>query len=588
MWQTIRDSYHWLRYECAHWGVVGWLACCLTVLEAVIVGVTPWLLGNMVASVISQYGGDALMWAGALVLATVVGALCSRFGASATVSASSHLAVAMHRDFLHAALADLTMGGRERRLRLNRLYGEITDSMVVNSLEGELTIVYMRCVALASFAIVVPHLAVMTTVVGLLYLLVGALGTRWLRAVTEGTGEDGDISEYWRSLSFDVRARREARLFGLGGEFAARSHRAWKSFMALSTRSFRHRAAPVYVVSILLVLAYAVSLMLLANQVVSGALGVGAFVSCVGALINLNGFGMIGDAAIGRAQCMQVVCELAALHSSIDSTPEPRSSETTALETTSGQRANLDDRVAVELNHVTFSYADTLPAALSDVNFRLRRGTVTAIVGVNGSGKSTLIRLLAGLAEPDCGQVRISGMQEGRSWAVSAVFQSPARFPLPVGDNIGLGLPDVAWAAEDAAVDGQLLARRSMVGEDPGLSGGQWQRVALARCLAHARQSSPSDGVVLLDEPTAAVDPLTEKTFFDDFRRLTQGLTTVLVTHKITSITDVDRIIVLDGGRIIGDGPHSRLMKQCALYRDLYERQRRSMAQADSDVEGNS
>jgi ABC-type multidrug transport system fused ATPase/permease subunit len=199
---------------------------------------------------------------------------------------------------------------------------------------------------------------------------------------------------------------------------------------------------------------------------------------------------------------------------------------------------------------------------------------------MNGCGKSTLVRLLAGLTQPDSGTITVAGQPQASSHLASAVFQESAHFPLDVAANIGLGLDGVAAIAQLAGVAPDVLNRHSPDGQEPGLSGGQWQRVALARCLLRANRRG---GLVLLDEPTAAMDPLQERALFDDFRALTAGLTTVLITHRLGSVVDVDRIVVLDQGQIIADGTHGELMAAGGLYAHLFELQRHALLDRQGD-----
>jgi ATP-binding cassette subfamily B protein len=392
------------------------------------------------------------------------------------------------------------------------------------------------------------------------------LGTAWLVALVS-TWPGRDETSYWHDLLAGDQARREVRLFGLAGEFLSRFMASWRQLTAVTTRAFQQKARPVYVVAALLVVSYVGSMGWLAHDAWTGAVAVGGLVTVVGALINLSGFGMTGDAGLSAAYCQSIVERLRALHG------------LTLPDAVVGADAVTPDvrpePAAVELAGVRYTYPGSECPAVDGVSVMLAPGSTTAIVGVNGSGKSTLMRLIAGIDDPDEGSIAVAGETATRMRHVSAVFQQSAHFPLDVADNIGLGLNDgVAQAAQATGVGTDVLTRHTEPGDDPGLSGGQWQRVALARCLLRA---SRRGGAVLLDEPTAALDPLQEKALFDDFRTLTHGLTAVLVTHRLGSVVDVDRIVVLDAGQVVADGTHEQLMAQGGLYADLFELQRAAL-----------
>ncbi|MGW7337737.1 ABC transporter ATP-binding protein [Streptomyces sp. NPDC054808] len=249
----------------------------------------------------------------------------------------------------------------------------------------------------------------------------------------------------------------------------------------------------------------------------------------------------------------------------------------------------------IEVKSVTHRYAGKNQDALSDVTLTLRQGEVTALVGFNGSGKSTLSKLISGLYLPTEGQVLWDGVPTGDAepqalWKqVALVPQTYARWPLTVRENITLGQPTargdaaVREACEAAGADevvdklgaglDTLLAREWLNGEE--LSGGQWQRIALGR--AFFRQA----GLLVLDEPTANLDPLAEYGIFRRLRGLARGRVVLLVTHRITSVAVADRILVLDEGRVVQEGTYEELAEQPGLFRQLLSCQVSSDARDD-------
>ncbi len=237
----------------------------------------------------------------------------------------------------------------------------------------------------------------------------------------------------------------------------------------------------------------------------------------------------------------------------------------------------------IEVKSVTHRYAGKDRDALSEVSLTLRRGEVTALVGFNGSGKSTLSKLVSGLYLPTDGQVLWDGVPTGDAdpqalWRqVALVPQDYAHWPLTVRENVTQGQPTergdaaVREACEAADADevvvrlrsglDTLLAREWLNGEE--LSGGQWQRIALAR--AFFRQA----GLLVLDEPTANLDPRAEYRIFQRLRNLARDRAVLLVTHRITNVAVADRVVVLDEGRIVQEGTYAQLRGQPGLFQQL-------------------
>jgi ATP-binding cassette subfamily B multidrug efflux pump len=241
---------------------------------------------------------------------------------------------------------------------------------------------------------------------------------------------------------------------------------------------------------------------------------------------------------------------------------------------------------ALEFDHVWFRYPGRADAgdrgwALQDITFTAESGAWIAIVGATGAGKSTLVELIARLADPDRGTIRLDGvpirelpLAELRR-AVGFVPQDTFLFSQTIAENIGLGeLPqaDVEWAAGVAQLADTIAALPqrydTMLGERGiNLSGGQKQRAAIARALAR------KPGLVVLDDALSAVDTETEAAILHNLRGALSGRTALVVSHRITAVREADLIVVLDDGRIVETGQHGELFDRRGRYWELLRRQ---------------
>ena len=248
-------------------------------------------------------------------------------------------------------------------------------------------------------------------------------------------------------------------------------------------------------------------------------------------------------------------------------------------------------RQEIVLSGVSYTYPGSDRPAVDQVDLRIGAGEVIALVGENGSGKTTLAKLIAALYSPTGGSIRWDGVDTRElepadvRRSVAVIFQDFVRYQLSALENIGLGEPDdvddepgARRAAEQAGAAGFLdalpqgyhtiLSREYADGRD--LSVGQWQRVALARAF---RRDAP---LVILDEPTAALDPRAEHALFADVRQLLHGRSALLISHRFSSVRSADRIYVMESGRIIESGCHNDLMGSNGLYSELFQLQARA------------
>ena len=279
-------------------------------------------------------------------------------------------------------------------------------------------------------------------------------------------------------------------------------------------------------------------------------------------------------------------------HDSVLDIERTAAAEASLLRT--GQRpARHLPRSAIRFEQVSFAYPGSDRQVLDKIDLEFPAGASTAIVGLNGAGKTTLVKLLARLYEPTGGRISVDGADlsefDVRSWQrqLAVIYQDYIRYELDAATNVGLGAPDhmddldainraCEWAGATEVVDSlpqglrTVLSSRYAGGTD--LSGGQWQRIALARALF---ATGAGASVLVLDEPTAQLDVRAEVAFFDRFLELTQGLTTVVISHRFSTVRRAQRIVVLEHGRIAEQGTHDELLALGGRYAKLFELQAR-------------
>ena len=239
-------------------------------------------------------------------------------------------------------------------------------------------------------------------------------------------------------------------------------------------------------------------------------------------------------------------------------------------------------REGIRLHGVAYRYPGADTDALSDVNVHIRPGEILAVVGENGAGKTTLAHILAGLRSPTAGHATIDGIDtatissEDLRRACTVVFQHPARYPTTLRENLVLDSTDAANAhvAEiltQVGLPSERFPLNTFLGPEFGgvdFSGGEWQRVAIARSLI-----KEAGEFVIFDEPTAALDPLAELEIFQQFVELVDGKTALLIAHRLGPTRLADRVVVLDSGRIVEIGNPTELLQQNGKYAEMFAAQ---------------
>jgi len=389
-------------------------------------------------------------------------------------------------------------------------------------------------------------------------------------------------ADYAYRLAVDPAPAKELRLFGIAGwvidRFVARRTRLHD----LQYEATRLREQPV-LWSLLIVAAANIAVFWsLAHAASAHTIDLARVVMFAQASIGVSmiAFGGLSWALDGAAAPASVVLKL-----------DEAMQAAGALPTGALDAAGLPSK-EIRFRQVTFAYPGGTPI-LERFDLSIPAGTSLAIVGQNGAGKTTLAKLLCGLYAPQSGSIELDGVQLTAlslpSWRrrVTAVFQDFIRFEKSLRDNVAPnGAPeDTIREALDQAGAGNLapldttLARGYEGGID--LSGGQWQRVALARALCAVKNGAT---VVLLDEPTAQLDVRGEAEIFDRILRATRRCTTILISHRFSTVRHADRICVLERGRVVELGTHEELMALGGRYRTMFDMQAQRFGEEEEGI----
>ncbi|HTO52874.1 MAG TPA: ABC transporter ATP-binding protein [Myxococcota bacterium] len=382
-------------------------------------------------------------------------------------------------------------------------------------------------------------------------------------------------AEYAYRLAVDPPAAKELRLFGLADWTIERFRSRRRLLHELQYQATRLRERPLVWSLLIVAGANAWVFWSMGTHVADGSLPLAQMITFAGAAASASriAFGGLSWALDGAAAPVVSVLHL-----------EHAMPAAGTLLRGTRSAAGLPAR-EIRFRKVTFRYpaapANAAPV-LEGLDLVIPAGSSLAIVGVNGAGKTTLAKLLCRLYDPQSGRIEVDGVDlrelEIESWRarVTAVFQDFIRFELPLRDNVAPhGAPDTliraalaeAGAEKLASLD-TVLARGYPGGTD--LSGGQWQRVALARALCSVRQGA---GLVLLDEPTAQLDVRGEAEIFERVLSATRRATTILISHRFSTVRHADRICVLEHGKVVELGSHEQLLALGGRYKTMFELQ---------------
>ncbi|MEV0614273.1 ABC transporter ATP-binding protein [Nonomuraea sp. NPDC050404] len=448
---------------------------------------------------------------------------------------------------------------------------------------GQLRLVFRMLSAAGSAAVVATQFSVVLAVVVLaLALTQRALLRRWwigLAEVADGREELRRRGEYWSEVASTGPAAKEIRLFGLA-EWVVR--RRTREVLAWARTIWEHRRGILRQQWLTAVLAAASACLVLlfpGLAAVRGDLSLSALVTVLVAAGAVFGIAAMGHEAFDIEFGLGAVRALDRLTAS----HQPMTFSE------AGHQFSAPPELRAE--SVGFRYPGAEHGVLGGLDLTVRPGEVLALVGHNGVGKTTLIKLLAGLYLPTTGRVLVDGQpltaEKLAAWRrrVAVVFQDFNRYPLPAADNIAMAAPEhrddldgIRAAARRAGIHEVIealpagydtpLTRDRSDGVD--LSGGQWQRVAIARAVfavGHGRD------VLILDEPTAHLDVEAETRFYRQVVAEVPGTTVLLISHRLSTVRNADRIVLLEAGRVAEQGDHDDLLARDGAYARLFRLQ---------------
>ena len=496
--------------------------------------------------------------------------LSERFSNTTSIRLMEHAATLDLEDFEDSELQDSLERARRqasgRTSLMGQLFGQAQDVLTIATFAAGL-VVY------APWLIALLILALVPAFVGEAHFNAQSYSLAWLR-----TPQRREV-DYVRATGASVETAKEVKIFGLN-DFLIDRYRTLSEAMFRENRALAiRRAGWGGALSALGTVGYYAAYGFIAWRTVTGRFSIGDLTFLAGSFRRLSGLleGFLANfsSVAGQALYLDDLFSFFEIRPEIASPPSPRPFPNPIRE-------------GFTFDDVGFRYPGAERWAVRHLSFTLHAGEVLALVGENGSGKTTLVKLLARLYDPDEGRILLDGhalgeysLEELRA-NLGVIFQDFVRYHLSASDNIAVGRIEsrddrarIEGAAKRSLADEvirklpdgyeQIIGKRFRTGID--LSGGEWQKVAIARAYMRDAQ------VLILDEPTAALDARAEFEVFQRFKELSEGKTAVLISHRFSSVRMADRILVLADGMVEQSGTHAELMAQRGRYAELFELQ---------------
>ena len=389
-------------------------------------------------------------------------------------------------------------------------------------------------------------------------------------------------TEYYRDLALTPGPAKEIRIWGMLDWLLERFDTSFRTAIEPVWKTRKPRKSVMYGTTSAILLVNLLTYVLLVYAGVNGVLSLAAIAVFVQALAGANSYTAFDDNNVYLSRAAVTVPKILSM------ADELSSQRIELAHTTPRELPPTAPREQISFQATTFRYPNADRDALAGLELDIEAHRSLAIVGDNGAGKTTFVKLLCRLYEPTSGQITVDGTPLGdldpRVWRerIAVLFQDFARYPLTAKENVGLGAPShnrdlerLEFAAERAgALDvirklpngwDTVLSREFTGGVD--LSGGQWQRIALARAMFAVDAGAR---VLVLDEPTAALDVRAEAELYDRFLELTEGLTTCLISHRFSTVRRADRIVVMTEGGVVEDGTHDELIERDGRYAHMF------------------
>ena len=496
--------------------------------------------------------------------------LSERFSNETSLRLMEHAATLDLEDFEDSELQDRLERARRqaagRTSLIGQLFGQAQDVITVVSFAVGL-LVY------APWLIVLLAIALLPAFIGEAHFNAQSYSLNYAR-----TPERREL-DYVRQTGASVETAKEVKIFGLNTFLIERYRTLAESFFDANRRIAMRRAGWGSLLTAIGTLAYYVAYAYIVWRTLHGEFSIGDLTFLAGSFRRLRN--LLENLLIGFSQVASQALYLDDLFSFFEIQPE-------IVPPPNPRPFPVPIRSGFAFESVGFRYPGAERWAVRNLTFELRAGEILALVGENGAGKTTLVKLLARLYDPDEGRILLDGhdLREYDLFALRAnigvIFQDFVRYHFTAADNIAVGRIEergdrarIVEAAERSLADEvirklpdgyeQVLGKRFRTGID--LSGGEWQKIAIARAYMRDAQ------LLILDEPTAALDARAEYEVFGRFKELSRGKTVVLISHRFSSVRMADRIVVLVDGAVEADGTHEQLVQQGGRYAELFELQ---------------